>query len=89
VVAGGGIYTGKEIAELIKIGAAGVQMATRFVATEECDAHINFKKAYVNANKEDVIIIKSPVGMPGRAINNEFIKSLDSRNSSITNAIPA
>lgn len=84
VVAGGGIYTGKEIAELIKIGAAGVQMATRFVATEECDAHINFKKAYVNANKEDVIIIKSPVGMPGRAINNEFIKSLDSRNSSIT-----
>ncbi len=84
VVAGGGIYTGKEIAELIKIGAAGVQMATRFVATEECDAHINFKKAYVNANKEDVIIIKSPVGMPGRAINNEFIKSLDSSNSSIT-----
>lgn len=84
VVAGGGIYTGKEIAELIKIGAAGVQMATRFVATEECDAHINFKKAYVNANKDDVIIIKSPVGMPGRAINNEFIKSLDSSNSSIT-----
>lgn len=84
VVAGGGIYTGKEIAELIKIGAAGVQMATRFVATAECDAHINFKKAYVNANKEDVIIIKSPVGMPGRAINNKFIKSLDSSNSSIT-----
>lgn len=84
VVAGGGIYEGKEIAELIKIGAAGVQMATRFVATEECDAHINFKKAYVNANKEDVIIIKSPVGMPGRAINNKFIKSLNSSNSSIT-----
>lgn len=83
VVAGGGIYEGKEIAELIKIGAAGVQMATRFVATEECDAHINFKKAYVNASKEDVIIIKSPVGMPGRAINNEFIKSLNNSNSSI------
>lgn len=84
VVAGGGIYDGKEIAELIKIGAAGVQMATRFVATEECDAHINFKKAYVNADKEDVIIIKSPVGMPGRAINNEFIKSLNNGNLPIS-----
>ncbi|MCY6356786.1 NAD(P)H-dependent flavin oxidoreductase [Clostridium sp. ZS2-4] len=84
IVAGGGVFNGNDIAELIKIGAAGVQMATRFVATEECDAHINFKKAYVNAGKEDVIIIKSPVGMPGRAINNEFIKSLNSNNSSIT-----
>ncbi|WMJ82146.1 nitronate monooxygenase family protein [Clostridium sp. MB40-C1] len=77
VVAAGGIFTGKDIAEVIKLGADGVQMATKFVATEECDAHINFKKAYTNSNKEDIIIIKSPVGMPGRAINNKFIKSLN------------
>ncbi|MCY6372307.1 NAD(P)H-dependent flavin oxidoreductase [Clostridium ganghwense] len=83
VVAGGGIYDGKDIAELIKIGAAGVQMATRFVATEECDAHINFKKAYIDAAEEDIIIIKSPVGMPGRAINNSFINSLNDSKSLI------
>ncbi|SHK39602.1 NAD(P)H-dependent flavin oxidoreductase [Paramaledivibacter caminithermalis] len=77
VIAAGGIYTGKDIAEFLKLGAAGVQMSTRFVATEECDAHINFKKAYISANKEDIQIIKSPVGMPGRAIRNAFAKSIE------------
>lgn len=76
VIAGGGIFDGKDIAEALKAGASGVQMATRFVATEECDIDIEFKKAYVNAKKEDVIVIKSPVGMPGRAINNKFLKEL-------------
>jgi Dioxygenases related to 2-nitropropane dioxygenase len=52
-------------------------MATRFVATEECDADINFKMAYVNAKKEDIRLVKSPVGMPGRAVNNSFTKQLD------------
>ncbi|HPU70250.1 MAG TPA: nitronate monooxygenase, partial [Coprothermobacter proteolyticus] len=57
----------------IKLGASGVQMATRFVATYECDASMEFKQAYINAKKEDVVIIKSPVGMPGRAIRNQFL----------------
>ncbi|QGU95297.1 nitronate monooxygenase [Clostridium bovifaecis] len=72
VIAAGGIFDGKDIAQMIKLGAEGVQMATRFVATEECDAHINFKKAYISASKDDIVLIKSPVGMPGRAINNKF-----------------
>lgn len=77
VIAAGGIYDGKDIANALKSGAAGVQMATRFVATDECDAHINFKNAYINAKEEDVIIIKSPVGMPGRAIKNKFLQRLE------------
>ncbi|GAA0177013.1 nitronate monooxygenase family protein [Clostridium sediminicola] len=77
VIAAGGIFTGKDIAEYIKMGAAGVQMATSFVATDECDAHINFKNAYINSKKEDIKLIKSPVGMPGRAINNNFVKALE------------
>jgi len=72
VIAAGGIYTGEDIYRFIKLGASGVQMATRFVTTEECDASINFKKAYINCKKEDIGIIKSPVGMPGRAIVNKL-----------------
>lgn len=84
VIAAGGIFSGKDISDMIKIGAQGVQMGTRFVATEECDAHINFKKAYINSNKENIIIIKSPVGMPGRAIKNSFIKHLDESNEKVS-----
>lgn len=76
VIAAGGIYTGADIADCLKSGAAGVQMATRFVATDECDADIKFKEAYIAAEKDDIVIIKSPVGMPGRALNNKFIKRL-------------
>lgn len=75
VISAGGIWDGKDIRRFLDLGADGVQMATRFVATDECDASDVFKQAYVNAKKEDVKIIKSPVGMPGRAINNEFIKN--------------
>ena len=75
VISAGGIWDGKDIRRFLDLGADGVQMATRFVATDECDASDAFKQAYVNAKKEDVKIIKSPVGMPGRAINNEFIKN--------------
>ena len=77
VIVAGGIYTGQDIYEYKKLGAAGVQMGTRFVTTEECDAHYNFKQAYLNARKDDLVIIKSPVGMPGRAINNRFLKNLE------------
>lgn len=73
VIAAGGIYTKDDITRFLKLGAAGVQMASRFVVTEECDASENFKQAYINASKDDIQIIKSPVGMPGRAIRNPFI----------------
>jgi len=73
VIAGGGVYTGQDIHKLLSLGAAGVQMATRFVATDECDADRRFKEAYVNCRAEDIVIIKSPVGMPGRAIGNRFL----------------
>ncbi len=78
VVAGGGIYTGEDIYNFISLGAAGVQMGTRFVPTYECDAEMNFKKAYIDCKKEDIVIIDSPVGLPGRAIKNSFIKSAES-----------
>ncbi|PIY16647.1 MAG: nitronate monooxygenase [Elusimicrobia bacterium CG_4_10_14_3_um_filter_49_12_50_7] len=74
VIAAGGVTTGKDIAAMLKRGASGVQIATRFVPTYECDASDIFKEAYVGAKKEDITIIKSPVGMPGRALNNDFIK---------------
>lgn len=77
IIAAGGIFDGKDIAKFLKLGAGGVQMATRFVATYECDASEEFKQAYVNAKKEDVVIIKSPVGMPGRAIRNEFLVDVE------------
>ena len=73
VIVAGGVFDGKDMAKYLKLGANGVQMATRFVATEECDASIEFKKAYVNAKKEDITIVKSPVGMPGRALLNPFV----------------
>ena len=79
VVAAGGVYTGADIAELIELGAAGVQMATRFVATEECDASLTFKMAYISSKQEDIKIVKSPVGMPGRAINNKFMKIVEEK----------
>ena len=83
VIAAGGIWDGKDIKKFLKLGASGVQMATRFVATDECDASIEFKKAYVNAKKEDIKIIHSPVGMPGRAINNTFVKKEEKEKSKI------
>lgn len=73
VIAAGGIFDGNDIAKYLNLGASGVQMATRFVATHECDASLEFKKAYVNAGKDEVGIVSSPVGMPGRAILNPFV----------------
>jgi nitronate monooxygenase len=83
VIAAGGIYNGSDIAKYLNLGASGVQMATRFVATNECDADIKFKEAYLDSKEEDIIIIKSPVGMPGRALNNNFIKKINICNESI------
>ncbi len=73
VIAGGGIYSGEDIYKIMALGADAVQMGTRFVVTEECDASPEFKQAYIGAKKEDIQIIKSPVGLPGRAVCNSFL----------------
>jgi NAD(P)H-dependent flavin oxidoreductase YrpB (nitropropane dioxygenase family) len=78
VIAAGGIYTGEDIFRIMQLGADGVQLGTRFVATVECDADIAFKEQFINCSKDDIVIIESPVGMPGRAINNQFLKDVAS-----------
>ena len=76
VIAAGGVFSGQDIYDLLKLGVSGVQMGTRFVATHECDADIRFKKAYISCKEDDIGIIKSPVGMPGRAIKNKFLRDV-------------
>ena len=72
VVVAGGIYDNKDVERILALGADGVQVASRFVTTEECDADIKYKEAYLNCSKEDIQLVSSPVGMPGRAIRNSF-----------------
>lgn len=74
VVAAGGIYGRADAERYFALGASGVQMATRFVTTYECDASEAYKQMYIKAKQEDIVIVNSPVGMPGRAVSNEFIK---------------
>ena len=76
VIAAGGIYTGEDIYRIMELGASGVQLGTRFVTTEECDASDAFKESYIKAEEQDIEIIKSPVGMPGRAINSKFLQNV-------------
>ena len=76
VIAAGGIYDGADIDKFLCMGASGVQMGTRFVATHECDASLEFKQQYINSKKQDITLIKSPVGLPGRAINNPFLEDV-------------
>lgn len=78
VVTAGGIYTHEDVMHQLELGADGVQVATRFVTTEECDASDAYKQAYINAGKEDIVITQSPVGMPGRAILNPFLSRIKS-----------
>jgi NAD(P)H-dependent flavin oxidoreductase YrpB (nitropropane dioxygenase family) len=77
VIAAGGIIDGNDIARMLSIGAKGVQMGSRFVATYECDASTSFKEAYINSSQNDICLIKSPVGLPGRAIKNSFINKTE------------
>jgi len=77
VIAAGGIYDGKDIARMLLAGASGVQMATRFVCTVECGVSQKFKQAYLDVEEKDIVIIDSPVGLPGRAIRNKFLKDLE------------
>lgn len=76
VVVAGGIYDHEDVEHAVSLGADGVQVGTRFVTTEECDAPLSYKQAYINAGKEDIVITKSPVGMPGRAIKNAFLNAV-------------
>ncbi|MCJ7773511.1 MAG: nitronate monooxygenase family protein [Desulfobacterales bacterium] len=77
VIAAGGIFTGDDIRKMLDLGAAGVQMGTRFVGTFECEAAFGFKKAYLDAKQEDLMIINSPVGLPGRALHNKFLDDVE------------
>ena len=76
LITAGGIYTGEDIARMLSLGASGVQMGTRFVATYECPVAEALKQAYIKASAEDIRIIKSPVGMPGRVLHNAFLQKL-------------
>lgn len=73
---GGGIENRQQAEHAFALGADAVQVATRFVTTWECDADIRYKEAYLMAGEEDIAIVKSPVGMPGRAIMNPFMKKV-------------
>lgn len=75
VIAAGGLMSGKDVYDIMQAGASAVQLGTRFAATEECDASDEFKQAFINAEEKDIQIIKSPVGMPGRAIDNGFLQA--------------
>lgn len=77
VVVAGGVYERADMEHYLALGADGVQIGTRFVTTYECDAADQYKQAYIHAQKEDIRIVKSPVGMPGRAVSNEFIKKTE------------
>jgi NAD(P)H-dependent flavin oxidoreductase YrpB (nitropropane dioxygenase family) len=77
VIAAGGIWSGEDMEEMFRLGASGIQMATRFVCTHECEAPPEYKQAYLDCKKEDIVIIKSPVGMPGRAIRNRFLNRVE------------
>lgn len=78
VFVAGGVFDGKDIKKYLDLGASGVQMATRFIGTHECDADIKYKEMFVKAKKEDIELVKSPVGMPGRAIITPLTKQLTS-----------
>ncbi|WP_291323331.1 nitronate monooxygenase family protein [Desulfonatronospira sp.] len=77
VIAAGGIYSGEDICRFLRLGASGVQLGTRFVATHECDADMAFKQSFIDCTEEDLMIIKSPVGMPGRAMRNQFLEDVE------------
>ncbi len=74
VIAAGGLFTSDDVKEVLDAGADGVQIGTRFVVTEECDASEAFKQAYIDAKEEDIRIMMSPVGLPGRALDNPFLR---------------
>lgn len=79
IIAAGGVHDGKDMAELIKVGAAGVQIATRFIATDECDASDDYKQMIIESKEEDMVRVESPAGLPGRAVRNFLTKALEKK----------
>lgn len=79
VIVAGGIFDHEDICHAMSLGAAGVQLASRFVVTEECDADERYKQAYIDAKEQDIEIVMSPVGMPGRALRNAFVKQIEKK----------
>ena len=76
VIAAGGVYTGNDMFEVMEAGASAVKMGTRFVTTTECDVSDAFKQNYLRATPNDITLIDSPVGLPGRVISNPFVKKI-------------
>lgn len=76
VIAAGGIVDGRDIVEALRLGADGVQMGTRFAASVESNASDEFKQLYVKSRHEDVILVDSPVGLPGRGLDSPFTRQL-------------
>lgn len=79
IIVAGGVFTGKDIADYIKTGADGVQMGTRFIGTHECDADEAYKQKFINAKADDIILTKSPAGLPGRAIKTTLTTTLETQ----------
>lgn len=77
IVLAGGIENAEQVHKAMGLGVDGVQVASRFVTTKECDASDDYKQAYLDAKEEDIVIVKSPVGMPGRAIRNSFMERVE------------
>ncbi len=78
LIAAGGITNGYEMAELMdRFGADGIQIASRFVLSEECSVSDAFKQKFLEAQKDDIVLVQSPVGMPGRAIRTAFIDKME------------
>ncbi|MDD8048336.1 MAG: nitronate monooxygenase family protein [Thomasclavelia sp.] len=84
VFVAGGIYTHDDIEHFIKLGASGVQIGTRFIGTNECDASPKFKQAFINATSSNIELVTSPVGMPGRAIHTKFLDLVSNHQTKIT-----
>jgi nitronate monooxygenase len=80
VIVAGGVYTGNDIAHYLSLGASGVQMATRFITTDECDADEKFKQVYIDCKENEIELVKSPVGMPGRAIVTPLVETIKKEN---------
>ncbi|MEO5341134.1 MAG: nitronate monooxygenase family protein [Magnetococcus sp. MYC-9] len=76
IITAGGIWNRRDIDHAFSLGAKGVQMASRFLCTYECDAHPRFKQAFIDAQESDVVIVDSPAGLPGRALNTPFTRTL-------------
>jgi nitronate monooxygenase len=89
LIAAGGITNGFEMAEMMeKYGADGIQIASRFVLSKECDVSDKYKQAFLDAAKEDIVLTSSPVGMPGRALNNPFVKGMNAGEDVSTKKCP-